>query len=268
MKNLAGIRIVVTRPAAQASELAEPLREAGAHVEVCPLIRIQPIAAADAVARVVAELDEFAWVVFTSSNGVDQFMHLLTAAQRDALKQGQQQIASVGPVTAAALARYGFEPEVIPAAFVGDAVAQAIRSKGTIEGKRILIARAIGGGLALPAELRAYGALVEDLPLYKSVLDEAGAARLAGLLTEEQVDLITFTAGSAVTYFVQAVGSSRAAAVAAAVAVIGPSTAAAARRHGVRVDVEANPHTTTGLVNAIQDYYAAGRGHWRSNAGN
>jgi uroporphyrinogen-III synthase len=259
MKSLAGVRIVVTRAAAQASELAGPLQEAGAQVDVCPLIRMQQVADAAQVKRVLATLNEFAWVVFTSSNGVEQLFAQLTGRQLDATALAAARIACVGPITAAAAARHGLASEVMPADFSGEALARAIHTAGSIQGKRILLARAAGGGEALPAQLRAQGAHVEDLQLYKSVLDAPGASRLAALLNEERVDLITFTAGSAVTYFVQSVGSSRT----AAVAVIGPSTAAAARRHGLRVDIEATPHTAAGLVNAIQDYYAAGRGHRR-----
>jgi uroporphyrinogen-III synthase len=259
MKTLAGVRIVVTRAAAQASELADPLHAAGAHVAVCPLIRMQPTADAAQLNRVLATLNEFAWVVFTSSNGVEQLFAQLREAKLDATALAAARIACVGPITAAAAAGRGLASDVVPDEFSGEGLAHALNFAGTIQGKRILLARAAGGGEALPAQLRARGADVEDLQLYKSVLDEQGAARLAALLNEERVDLITFTAGSAVTYFVQSVGSSRT----AAVAVIGPSTAEVARRHGLRVDIEATPHTTAGLVNAIQDYYAAGRGHRR-----
>ncbi len=42
-KPLFGQRIIVTRPEGQADRLAEPLREAGAKIFVCPTIRIEPL---------------------------------------------------------------------------------------------------------------------------------------------------------------------------------------------------------------------------------
>ena len=61
-------------------------------------------------------------------------------------------------------------------------------------------------------------------------------------------DAITFTSSSTVDSFVAAFGTEK---VPGVVACIGPVTSAAARRHGLRVDVEAEPHTVDGLVDAL-----------------
>ncbi len=256
------MRIAVTRAATQANELAKGLEQAGADVVVCPLIRFEPVAL-EMARRVLHTLDEFSWLIFTSSNGVDQFMRVLAEAKLNAAVLTGKRVACVGPATAATAAGYGLTTDVMPDDFVGEAVAREIISKGSIRGCKMLIARAAGGGQGLPTALRAHGALVDDLELYKTVPDLDGAARLGDLITAGGVDVLTFTAGSTVTYFVQTVGAPGQ----AHVAVIGPSTAEIARRNGMRVDIEANPHTTAGLIKAIQEYYAAGRGHWRTNAG-
>jgi uroporphyrinogen III methyltransferase/synthase len=60
---------------------------------------------------------------------------------------------------------------------------------------------------------------------------------------------VTYTAGSTVRGFVQAVGPELAARARAAT--IGPITSAAARELGLSVSVEANPATVEGLVQAI-----------------
>ena len=253
MRQLSGIRIAVTRPAAQSAELVALLRAAEADVVICPLIRIEPRVDAEAFRRVLRNFGEYSWLVFTSANGVDQFIRLMAEA---ATPITGQQIACVGPATAAAAERHGLVTDAIPQEFTGGAVARMLAGRGSVVGKRILIARAAGGGEALPRELRRAGAVVDDLELYRSVADEQGAGRLQQLIAGRQIDVVTFTAGSAVRYFVKAVGVSAQLTIAA----IGPSTAAVAGELGLRVDIVANPHTSAGLVTAIFDYFAAGGG--------
>jgi uroporphyrinogen-III synthase len=256
MTDLAGVRIAVTRAATQSRELTEPLEQAGAIVQACPLIRIQPRAVDDEMRRVLARLGEFDWVVFTSANGVDQFFRVAAEVPQDTAALAGRKLACVGPATAAAAERYGLLVTAIPDVFVGEAVAAAMSAGGSVSGLKILIARAAGGGQGLPQALREQGADVVDLELYQSVIDPEGAARLRELINAGKIDLVTFTSGSAVNYFVQTVDPPKQ----VIIAVIGPSTAQVARERGLMVDIEAHPHTTAGLVTAILKYYAARRG--------
>jgi uroporphyrinogen-III synthase len=253
--HLAGVRVAVTRPAVQSSELADLLAAAGAQVLVCPLIKIRPRAKDADVLRVLARLGEYDWIVLTSVNGADEFMKLL-AGPADGHAALRARFACVGPATAAALAKYGFATAVLPAEYVGESVAGAIQAVDDLANKAVLLPRASGGGAALPAELRRLGATVDEIELYESVLDEGGARELRRAITTAAVDLVTFTSGSAVSYFVETVGLRRD----VLIAVIGPSTAETARSLGLDVTVEANPHTIDGLVQAIIDYFAARRG--------
>jgi uroporphyrinogen III methyltransferase/synthase len=252
---LGGLRVAVTRPAPQSTELAEPLRAAGAQVLVCPLIKIESKPLDVAGVRALERLSEYDWIVLTSVNGVEQFMKLV---ERTAglVTLHSSRFACVGPATARVLSKYGFAADVMPPEFVGESVAAAIQGVDDLANKAVLLPRASGGGTALPAELRKLGATVDELELYESVLDAAGAEQLRAALTTRGVDLVTFTSGSAVSYFVESVG----AADDVLIAVIGPSTAKVARSLGLNITVEANPHTVDGLVQGIIDYFAAHRG--------
>lgn len=250
----------MTRPAAQSAELVALLTAAGADVAICPLIRIEPRVDAEAVRQVLRDFAEYSWLVFTSANGVDQFVRIMAEAGTPITGK---QIACVGPATAVAAQRHGLVADAVPQEFTGDAVARLLAGEGSMAGKRVLIARAAGGGEGLPRELRRKGALVDDLELYRSVPDEQGTGRLQQLVAGGQIDVVTFTAGSAVRYFVKAIGVSAQLTIAA----IGPSTAAVARELGLPVDIVANPHTSAGLVSAIFDYFAADGGNGRTDAG-
>lgn len=256
MNTLAGIRIAVTRPAHQSEELAAPLAAAGATVHTCPLIRAEPTVDAAQWQRVMGQLREYTWLVFTSTNGVEHFTALMRGADLPLTELQNARVACVGPATANSAAAHGFRVSVVPKQFLGSVVAEALLEAGPLSAHKILLARAGGGGVELPNRLREYGAHVEDLELYRSMPDRAGAERLRVLLERGEVDVLTFTSGSAVTYFVEQIGNP----ANMVVAVIGPSTAQVARKLGLRVDLEADPHTTAGMIQAITDYYAAARG--------
>ena len=101
----------------------------------------------------------------------------------------------------------------------------------------------------LPDGLVMLGAVVDVVPIYRSVMDAAGSAELRARLDAGDVDLVTFTSASGVEAFVVAVGE--AAARRAPAASIGPITSEAARRAGLDVIVEAEQSTMAGLVSAI-----------------
>jgi uroporphyrinogen III methyltransferase/synthase len=212
---------------------------------------------------VLERLGDFDWLIFTSVNGVEQTMRCLVAVNVDAGILSSKRIACVGPATAAAAERAGLSVAAMPSQFTGAAITQAVMAVAPISDSRILIARAAGGGQQLPADLRSQGAHVVDLELYRSVIDPVGTDRLKARLRAGEIDVVTFTSGSAVNYFVKSVGTK----ASPVIAVIGPSTAQIARDHGLPVEIEADPHTTAGLVTAILNYCAAHRGIWRSDAG-
>jgi uroporphyrinogen III methyltransferase/synthase len=111
---------------------------------------------------------------------------------------------------------------------------------------RALIARGAEGRDVLPDALRERGADVDVLALYETVavpLDEVTREAAAGS------DYVLFTSGSSVRHFVAAAGAS--ALAGPRLASIGPATSAELRAHGAEPDLEADPHTPDGLVDAL-----------------
>ena len=74
---LFGQRVLVTRPAHQADDLARPLAELGAEVLLQPAIEIRPSPGTEAINQLLGSLDRFDWLVFSSSNGVRCFFERL-----------------------------------------------------------------------------------------------------------------------------------------------------------------------------------------------
>ena len=109
---------------------------------------------------------------------------------------------------------------------------------------RALVARAEQARDVVPDALRAAGAEVDVLALYRTVAEPMpGPARAAAL----GADWLTFASASAVRFFHGAAGTLDGPRLAS----IGPVTSAALRELGYEPDVEAADHTPAGLVAAL-----------------
>jgi uroporphyrinogen III methyltransferase/synthase len=101
---LFGKRILVTRAREQASELAQQLRRQGAQPVEYPVIRIEPLPAADRLFEKLASAD---WIVFTSANGLPNLLGQLQQAGKDIRALGTAKIAAIGSATAESLRAHG-----------------------------------------------------------------------------------------------------------------------------------------------------------------
>ena len=247
---LFGKRIVVTRAAQQASALSGKLADLGAEVIEMPATRIARLDAAP-LRVILGDLDHYGWLMFTSRNGVELFWENLLASGRDARSLAGVRIAAVGTATAGALLERGIAVDIVPDRFVAEGLLAKLSERDDVAGARILYVTAEGARDVLPEGLTAMGAEVDVIPLYRSITDGKGSAKLAKRIDAGQVDLITFTSASGVRAFVDAVGSENARRVPAAS--IGPQTSEALRDAGIEINVEATESTIEGLVSAIAD---------------
>src|SRR5581483_6662447 len=118
---LAGVRIVVTRAASQAEELAQPLRDLGAEVLLLPMIEIGPPADPGPLRTAAARVKEYDWIVFTSANAVQAFAALLP---EQALNSGPR-IATVGESTRRAVEELGWIVSLTPAEYIAEALIES-----------------------------------------------------------------------------------------------------------------------------------------------
>jgi len=257
---LAGRRILVTRPRAQAPELAGRLTALGAEAIAAPAIRIVPPDDPRPLDAACAAAASFAWVVFTSANAVDAFLERLPAGGAAAQALAGVRICAIGPATGARLARRGLPVDLAPADHRGEGVGAALRAGRDLRGTRILLPRADIARPLLPDALRAAGADVTEVTAYRPV---AGAgwpgAAVRGLLLQRAVEAVTFTSASAVRSVAQALGAARAVELLrpAVVAALGPVTADAARQIGLETAAVPPTSTAEALAQALADHFAA-----------
>ena len=208
------MRVIVTRPRAQAEPLAERLRALGHEVVLCPLLEIEPLGERP------VEVEGYDWVVVTSANGADELARRRTGTM--------PKLAAVGPGTADALRAHGLEPDLVPAISTQEGLLEALpRPAG-----RVLVAAAEGARTLLADELGA-----EVVVLYRT--------RLLRPSEPPHGDLVVLASGSAARAFA-ALG------VDVPAVSIGPQTTIAAQAAGLEVVAEAATHDLDGLVAAVR----------------
>jgi uroporphyrinogen-III synthase len=256
------VRVAVTRPAGNAEELAALLRAGGADPVILPLTRIVPVA--DAELRAAAErIADYDWVVFTSVNAV-QALARVRGDDAGAIDLEQPRaVAAVGSSTAAAVrALLGWRVDVVPEDFIGAALVPAMMSHGLQPGATVLWPRAEHPREELARGLEVAGATIHAPVAYATRPDPANARELARQVEAGAIDVIVFTAPSAIASY--AAATPRGTAVHA---VIGPSTADAARAHGLPVHVQPAEHTIAALVRSVFEYLGRIRDRKRPHHG-
>lgn len=169
---LAGLHVLNTRPAAQAAALTQRLQAAGARVSELPLIHIAPRELPPEKKRLLLDLDRYDGVFFISANAA---RHGLDAVA-DCWPQWPHRLPAfaVGARTASVLQAASLAVTV-PAQADSEGLL-ALPELQDVQGRAFVLFRGEGGRELLADTLRARGARVEVLELYRRELP-AGAAR-------------------------------------------------------------------------------------------
>ncbi|HEY4346106.1 MAG TPA: uroporphyrinogen-III synthase [Gaiellaceae bacterium] len=208
------MKVIVTRPRAQAQPLVGRIEALGHEAVECPLIEIirtsdEPIDCAG-----------YEWAIVTSPNGADE------VARR---ARNLPKVAAVGPGTAETLRGHGIEPGFVA-------------TVSTAEGLAAEFPRPEGRAIYLAAENSRRGPIdalgADFVPLYSTVLLQP---------EPPEGDVVVLASGSAARAYSFIGGSAPAIS-------IGPETTRVAESVGLTVASEATTHDLDGLLRAIAEY--------------
>lgn len=202
------MKVLITRPAGQAAEWAQALRDRGLDVAVLPLIGIAPPADPAAVTAAWQTLAAQRLVVFVSPNAAEQFFALRPAG---ATWAAAADAGSPGPGTSRVLERLGVPPARIvePAAdapqFDSESLWAQLRERDW-NGAPVLIVRGDGGREWLADTLRDRGAQVAYLSAYRRAAPKLAPDEQACLTTavaEPEAHLWLFSSSEAIDHLQQ-----------------------------------------------------------------
>jgi len=252
---LFGKRVLVTRTREQASLLAAAVEELGGEAWEFPVIKIGPPSSWELLDRALDSLQSYRWVVFTSANGVEQFLKRLTATGGDIRSLYGAKIGAIGPKTAECLQGFGLKVDYVPAEFRAEAVAEGLLRQISA-GDRVLLPRAEVAREVLPQLLADAGVRVDEVPVYRTVTGDGNVGRVLELLRHRLIHVVTFTSSSTVRNLVQMIGQENLPLLSGVtLACIGPVTADTVRELGMEPSVVARTYTIDGLIQAILDFY-------------
>lgn len=255
---LSGKTILVTRAAGQSSQFARSLQLQGATVIEMPTIEIVPPSSWDALDATIARLNDFDWLILTSSNAVDYFFERLGSQLQDVRALAAIKIAVVGEKTALRLKQRGLQPDFIPPEFIADAM--IVNFPESVDGKKILFPRVESGGRdVLVKAFTDRGAEVTEVPSYQSACPETAEPIAIAALQNHTVAVVTFASSKTVKHFCEllqrAIGDGwQQDLKSVAIASIGPQTSKTCRALLGRVDIEAQEFTLDGLTKAIMQW--------------
>jgi uroporphyrinogen III methyltransferase / synthase len=185
--------ILITRPKPAGAVLCDKVNAAGYHAVLFPTIEFLPPQQPQAMPKIIAELDQYDWLIFISPQAVNATSAMLHKRWRR--WPAQLKIAAVGAGTASALAEEKFTGVIHPS--------EQWNSEGLLElpelqnpaGEKIVLVRGEGGRELLADTLAERGAQVTPLIAYRRVLPKVSVKNIVTLLRKHTLDAIVCTSG-------------------------------------------------------------------------
>ena len=179
----------------------------------------------------------------------------LAAHGKDARAFAPCKIGAIGSATADTLDAYGIRADLVPATYKAEDLTEALLPL-LQKGDKVLLARAARARNVLPDALRAAGAGVDVVAVYRTAADCGNKDELVAALKNGTVDCVTFTSSSTVTNLLDALGTEKGLLDSVTLAAIGPITAQTCKKQGLFPAVMAEKYTIDGLVEALKKHYA------------
>lgn len=248
---LAGLRVLVTRPRAQAASLSSALRAEGAEPVEVPTIRIEDAGESASLDRALTGLivGDYDWVVFTSVNAVERVLRGLRDRGQEWPVGRAARVGAVGKTTAEALTAAGVAVDLLPDEADAEGVV-TIMARQRINGRRVLYPKGDQARDVVPAGLRRAGAVVDPVDVYRTVPERELEPEIRRQIERGEVDVVTFASPSSVRGLTSLLGGG-AALAGFAIVCVGPVTAAAVRDQGLPVHAVAGDASAAGIVEAL-----------------
>jgi uroporphyrinogen III methyltransferase/synthase len=255
-KPMFGHRILVTR---EHSTGFEPLEELGAEIIEFPTIEIVPPDDYDGLDAAIAEIHSYTWIIFTSANGVRYFLRRFFEKERDIRDLKGIKLCAIGTKTAGEIKKYGMQVDLVPEEFRAEGLIEEFKKVGdqqsavsALKGMKFLLPRAEVAREVFPEKVRELGGEIDVPVAYRAIKPELHEKRLKRFLKEGRITVATFTSAATFNNFVELIGRDAFELLkGVSIAVIGPVTAKAIEKAGLKVDIMPKESTIEAMVQEI-----------------
>lgn len=200
---LAGVGVLVTRPAHQGGRLCKLIEKAGGRAIRFPVVEIVDPADPQALEPILDALNDYDLAVFISANAAARAMPLILS--RRPWPPGLA-VAAVGRASARELARFGHSATICPPRRFDSEALLAMDELQDMGGKRVVIFRGEGGRELLANTLRSRGATVDYAEVYRRVQPEVDSGVLLDRWRRGEIDVAVVTSGEGLCNLFDLVG--------------------------------------------------------------
>lgn len=270
-KPMFGHRILITR---EHSGGFESLEELGAEILQFSTVETVPPKTWDDLDAAIKNVNTYDWLIFTSSNGVKYFFRRLYERGVDIRELKGLKICAIGTKTAEEIGKLGLRVDLVPEEFRAEGlinaflqesakfkvqgstnIEQGTRNIEPLKGMKFLLPRAEVAREIFPEKVRELGGTVDVPVAYRVVKPELHGKRLRRFLKEGRITVATFTSAATFNNFRQIMGEDADDLLkGVAIAVIGPVTAKAIEKAGMKVDIMPEVATVEAMVEEIKKW--------------
>ncbi|HHQ15123.1 MAG TPA: uroporphyrinogen-III synthase [Chromatiales bacterium] len=258
---LYGKRVLFCTPRNYAQKLAGLLVRHGALPIWMPTIVIEPMDDYSGFDEAIRRLADYAWISFTSRNGIEAFFNRLDALGLDASILKNTRVSALGNDGKALEAR-GVTVDLLPPAASTRGVVEELRRRGETSGKILLPVPEVYG-MEEPSVIPDYVALLEELgmqpcrvPAYATRRVTTGLDPELELLTGGKLDLVAFSSVAEIDSLLYLLADRRDALDHLTVACYGPVTASGAKERGLSVAFTADNYSAfEGFIDAMENHF-------------
>ncbi|WP_028783364.1 uroporphyrinogen-III synthase [Thalassobacillus devorans] len=253
MGALTGRNILVTRAQSQTASLSEKIKQAGGTPVEVPLLHFA-LRDNKENKQYVEQLHEYAWIFFTSSNGVKFFFELLE--EKKVTWPGNLMVGAVGEKTERTLIQYGVAADFVPNTYTAEVMAEEFMGRFDNPGP-ILLVRGNLSRDVLPEAMKGH-VFFHSMTVYDTLLAKDQRPLIEKLETIS-IDAYTLTSPSTVEAFVRLCHKHKNfnKYLTVPCVCIGTTTEAKAKKEGfLNVLVPEGHFTIEGMVELMESYFS------------
>lgn len=235
--------ILVTREEKAGEIFARKINQYGAKALQVPLLKITCLPYEQTINEALQQ-KKYAWIFFTSKNGVDCFM-------KQDPPIGHCRIAAVGSKTKQAIEAYGYEVDFIPSIYHAETMAEEFLQLEKNIAPVLFVRGKIASRVLIDA-FREAERPFDCVEVYDTVMNRNAKGKLTAILQEEKIDYLTFMSPSTVGAFV-ALTEADPSFYAIPAVCIGTTTEKSAREAGFKQTIIPNEFTIEGMLDIINE---------------
>ena len=247
--SLAGKRILITRPRAQAQITATEICRRGGEALFLPCLEVECLPANILQSLPIlkgSSLD----LLFTSRNAVECVASVL--GNDFAEMVANHRVSAIGSKTARSLNHYGIQPDLLPEKASQEGLLEAYQNSSLP--KRLLFFRAEKGKDLLQKSLIHQGCEVITLYPYRMNCPDSDISDTVEKLKNREIDALLLGSPKTVENYIKRIGSIEIADT-PAIAVISPQVAQVAGDAGLSVQAVAKTASFDAMLDALADYF-------------